>query len=88
MKRYFFITCQAVQLGPQKLRGAIFSLKRLLETSEVKVVDIDAVVLVGGSILIPSLRSRLRRFFNRKKPLTEIDPDTAVAVGCARASED
>ena len=66
----------------------MLSMERLLDESKVRNNEIDAVVLVGGSTRIPSLRSRLTRFFNGKKPLTDIDPDTAVAVGCARASED
>lgn len=70
------------------LDRAMFSLERLLDESKVKTRDIDAVVLVGGSTRIPSLRSRLTKFFGGKKPLTDIDPDTAVAIGCARASED
>ena len=70
------------------LDRAMLSMERLLDESKVRNNEIDAVVLVGGSTRIPSLRSRFTRFFNGKEPLTDIDPDTAVAVGCARASED
>jgi molecular chaperone DnaK (HSP70) len=46
--------------------------------------EIDAVVLVGGSSRIPWVRERLTELFGGQPPLTDIDPDVAVAYGAAR----
>jgi Fe-S protein assembly chaperone HscA len=44
--------------------------------------EIDAVVLVGGSTRIPSVRQRVGKFFGRE-PLCTLDPDQVVALGAA-----
>ncbi len=44
--------------------------------------EIEAVVLVGGSTRIPSVRQRVGEFFGRE-PLCTLDPDQVVALGAA-----
>jgi molecular chaperone HscA len=46
------------------------------------VEDIQGVVLVGGTTRMPIVRRCVARFFGRE-PLTDIDPDQAVALGAA-----
>lgn len=45
-------------------------------------VQIDEVVLAGGSTRIPLVRQRVAEYFN-KQPLCDIDPDEVVAMGAA-----
>ncbi|MEX0876893.1 MAG: Hsp70 family protein [Phycisphaerales bacterium] len=45
-------------------------------------IEIDAVVMVGGSTRIPLVRSRVGGFFGIE-PYTALDPDRVVALGAA-----
>lgn len=45
-------------------------------------VEIDAVVMVGGSTRIPMVRERVGAFFG-VEPYTALDPDRVVAMGAA-----
>lgn len=45
-------------------------------------IEIDAVVMVGGSTRIPLVRSRVGEFFGIE-PYTALDPDRVVALGAA-----
>ncbi len=49
---------------------------------DVETLEIDAVVLVGGSTRIPAVRRRVREFFGID-PYTALDPDQVVALGAA-----
>ena len=54
--------------------------KQALEDSGLSTIDIDEIVLVGGSTRIPKIQSLLQEFFGGKKELnTSIHPDEAVA---------
>ena len=63
---------------------ALDPVARLLEESNVQREEVDEVVLVGGSTRIPKVRSQLKEFFGGRAPRADIDPDLAVAVGCAQ----
>ncbi len=43
---------------------------------------VDGVVLVGGTTRTPAVRRHVRALFG-KEPLTDLDPDTVVALGAA-----
>lgn len=58
--------------------------RRILEENHMESDEIDAVVLVGGSSRIPWIRAQLAQLFGGRAPLTNIDPDVAVAYGAAR----
>src|ERR1700688_72582 len=45
-------------------------------------IDIDAVVLVGGSTRIPLVRRQVKELFG-SEPLCSVDPDLVVAMGAA-----
>ena len=47
--------------------------------------DVDDVVLVGGATRLQALRERVGAAFHGRALHTEVDPDTAIAVGAARA---
>jgi molecular chaperone HscA len=57
-------------------------LKRALRDAKLKPADIDGVVLVGGSTRLLAVRAAVAAHFGRP-PLTDIDPDRAVALGAA-----
>ncbi len=44
--------------------------------------QVDGVVLVGGATRTPLVRRHVRRLFGQE-PLTDLDPDTVVALGAA-----
>ena len=56
--------------------------KRTLDQAKVGMGDIDQVLLVGGSTLIPRVRERAAQFFGRE-PAAGVSPFEAVAVGAA-----
>ncbi|TDH71249.1 hypothetical protein CCR75_002833 [Bremia lactucae] len=56
----------------------------ILEANNMATDEIDAVVVVGGSSRIPWVLERLTDIFQGRAPLSDIDPDLAVALGAAR----
>ncbi|MGH8706239.1 MAG: molecular chaperone DnaK [Burkholderiales bacterium] len=53
-----------------------------IKDEEVKVGDIQDVILVGGMTRVPKVQERVREFFG-KEPRKDVNPDEAVAVGAA-----
>jgi len=49
---------------------------------DAKLEKVDGVVLVGGATRTPLVRRHVRRLFGQE-PLTDLDPDTVVALGAA-----
>lgn len=70
---------QNCQLLLAKLRRPI---ERSLKDAQLRLADIDEIVLVGGATRLPVIRKFAGRIFGRI-PNTEVDPDEAVAVGAA-----
>ncbi|CAM3842488.1 Fe-S protein assembly chaperone HscA [Parendozoicomonas haliclonae] len=58
------------------------SVKKSLRDAKLKAVDIDNVVMVGGSTRVLRVRERVAELIG-KQPLTSIDPDRVVAIGAA-----
>lgn len=56
--------------------------KRCIRDADLKVQDIDEVILVGGMTRMPKIRKVVEELFN-KKPSTAVNPDEAVALGAA-----
>ncbi|MDZ5458374.1 Fe-S protein assembly chaperone HscA [Azohydromonas lata] len=56
--------------------------KRALRDAKLRVEEVDGVVLVGGSTRLLQVRAEIEKLFG-KPPLTDIDPDQAVALGAA-----
>ncbi|ACT69283.1 chaperone protein [Neorickettsia risticii str. Illinois] len=57
--------------------------KRALRASSLSVGDIDGLLLVGGSTMIPMIRSRVSAFFGEEKVVRGVNPETIVACGAA-----
>jgi molecular chaperone HscA len=64
------------------IQKTLMPCRRTLRDAGVAVEDVNAVVMVGGSTRVPRVREKIGEFFERE-PLTDIDPDTVVAVGAA-----
>lgn len=58
----------------------ILTCRRVLRDGGMEPAEIDNVVLVGGATRMPVIREAVEQFFG-KPPLSEIDPDKAVAIG-------
>jgi L1 cell adhesion molecule like protein len=52
-----------------------------LRSADMKAIDINDVVLIGGSTRIPKIQSLLKEYFHGKHLNKEIRPDEAVAYG-------
>lgn len=64
------------------VQKSILPCRRALRDAGVTAEQIQAVVMVGGSTRVPLVREKVADFFARE-PLTDIDPDTVVAIGAA-----
>eukprot|EP00892_Ulva_mutabilis_P003896 jgi/Ulvmu1/1879/UM012_0036.1 len=71
------------ELNDDLFRKTMGPVKRALEDAGKKKVDIDEIVLVGGSTRIPRVQELLRTFFDGKEPSKGVNPDEAVAYGAA-----
>lgn len=56
--------------------------KRALADAGKKALDIDEIILVGGSTRIPMVQEKVRNFFG-KEPHKGVNPDEVVALGAA-----
>lgn len=64
------------------LERAVGPLEQALAEAKLKIEDIDAVEMIGGSTRVPSLKDRISKFFNKPLSFT-LNQDEAVARGCA-----
>ena len=65
------------------------SIKRVeitLKEADLKKEDIDEIVLVGGTTLVPAVREHVKNFFN-KEPNKSINPEEVVSIGAAIQAE-
>lgn len=60
--------------------------KKTLEEAKLTPKDIEEVVLVGGTTLIPAVRDAVKNFFG-KEPNKSINPEEVVAMGAAIEAE-
>lgn len=56
--------------------------RRALRDTNLRVDEVQGVVLVGGATRMPHLRAAAAEFF-KQAPLTNVDPDQVVALGAA-----
>lgn len=70
------------QLNDDLFRSTIEPCKKALSDANMKVTDIDEVILVGGSTRIPMIQKLVEDFFG-KTPSKGVNPDEVVAVGAA-----
>lgn len=70
------------QLIAPLIQKTLLPCRRALRDAGVDASEVQSVVMVGGSTRVPSVRDKVGEFFGQK-PLTDIDPDTVVAMGAA-----
>jgi molecular chaperone DnaK len=70
------------KISEDLIRSTIEPCKKALQDAKIRTVDIDHVVLVGGSTRMPAVREAVKRFFN-KEPNKNVNPDEVVACGAA-----
>lgn len=56
--------------------------KSALKNANLKISDINEVILVGGSTRVPAIQESVEKFFN-KTPNKSVNPDEVVAIGAA-----
>jgi molecular chaperone HscA len=56
--------------------------RHALSDAGLRADEVDGVILVGGATRMPQVRRAVARVFGRE-PLTNVDPDQAVAIGAA-----
>ncbi|OLL26648.1 glucose-regulated [Neolecta irregularis DAH-3] len=64
-------------------KKTIEPVKRVLKDANVKISEVDDIVLVGGSTRIPKVQQLIEDYFGGKKASKGINPDEAVAYGAA-----
>ena len=70
------------QLIEDLVDSTLKSCEKVLDDCKLRVEDIDAVLLVGGSSRVPLVARKVAEFF-KKQPSKAIHPDEAVALGAA-----
>ena len=70
------------QLADSLIRRTLEPCKRAMKNAGYTNVDIDEVILVGGSTRIPRIQEEVEKFFG-KKPSKGVNPDEVVAIGAA-----
>ena len=56
--------------------------RKALKDAGIHAIDLDEVILVGGSTRIPKIQEVVEKFFG-KKPNRSVNPDEVVAIGAA-----
>ena len=56
--------------------------RRVLRDSHVNITELKDIILVGGSCKMPTVAAYIKKLTGRM-PCTDIDPDTAIAVGAS-----
>ena len=64
------------------IQKTLLPCRRALRDAGVDVAEVQSVVMVGGSTRVPDVRNKVGAFFEQE-PLTDINPDTVVAMGAA-----
>merc|ERR1711976_684500 len=71
------------ELNNQLFRKTLKPVATVLKDAGIKKMEVDEIVLVGGSTRIPKIQKLVKDFFNGKELNRGINPDEAVAYGAA-----
>jgi molecular chaperone DnaK len=70
------------QLVDPLIKRTLAPCESALKNSNLKVSDIDEIILVGGTTRIPAIQEAVKKFFG-KEPSKGVNPDEVVALGAA-----
>ena len=68
------------------IERSIERVKKTLEEGKLSKNEVDEIILVGGTTLIPQVRAEVQNFFG-KEPNKSINPEEVVAMGAAIEAE-
>merc|ERR1719266_1654188 len=71
------------ELNMDLFRSTMKPVKKVLEDGDMKISDVNEIILVGGSTRIPKIQQLVKEFFKGKEPSRGVNPDEAVAYGAA-----
>merc|ERR1711981_168440 len=71
------------ELNMDLFRSTLKPVKKVMEDSDMKISDVNEIILVGGSTRIPKIQQLVKEFFKGKEPSRGVNPDEAVAYGAA-----
>jgi molecular chaperone DnaK len=83
---YRLSRAQFEEMTRDLVEKSIERVKKTLAEAKMTVKDVDEVVLVGGTSLIPQVREAVKNFFG-KEPNKSINPEEVVAMGAAIEAE-
>jgi len=70
------------ELVDDYIKESIDLTKKTIKECELKISDIEEIVLVGGQTRMPKIQEEVKKLFS-KEPNKEINPDEVVAIGAA-----
>lgn len=82
MREFAITAAQFQELTQALVERTLQPVRKALRDANLRVDEIQAVVLVGGATRMPHVRRAVERLFGRA-PHTDIDPDKVVAIGAA-----
>jgi molecular chaperone DnaK len=83
---YKLSRAQLENMGRDLIERSIERTEKTLKEAKLNKEEIDEVVLVGGTTLIPAVREAVRECFG-KEPNKSINPEEVVAIGAAIEAE-
>ncbi|MDP1538581.1 MAG: molecular chaperone DnaK, partial [bacterium] len=83
---YKLSRAQFENLSQDLIERSINRVEKTLAEIKMKKSDIEEIVLVGGTTLIPAVKEAVKNFFG-KEPNKSINPEEVVAVGAAIQAE-
>ena len=83
---YKLTRAQLENLSRDLIERSIERVKKTLAEAKLSKKEIDEIVLVGGTTLIPAVREQVQEFFG-KEPNKSINPEEVVAIGAAIEAE-
>jgi len=83
---YKLTRAQLESMNKDLVERSIERVDKTLKEIKMEKGEVDEVILVGGTTLIPLVREKVKEFFN-KEPNKSINPEEVVAVGAAIEAE-
>ncbi|MBO4636690.1 MAG: molecular chaperone HscC [Clostridiales bacterium] len=71
-----------IKISHEVFEKILSPIKQVLRDARINVADLEDIILVGGSCKMPTISAYIEKVTGRK-PCTDINPDTAIALGAA-----